>query len=146
VNTLYPNNASPIIYQTSIPDVNIQPYDTLDYFWKPIVNGVLILQPYQKTTIPKFCSTNPSQAGFVRTYLEEHENQLADYRLTLPDGRGIHLREFADHYVMHWDKKCPLIDPIGHINQDAPQYGPILAILALAGIFGFTMLLASSSN
>lgn len=94
--------------------------------------------------VPKY-GTNPLQAGFVRAFLEESHGQMADYRMTLPDGRGIHVREFSDCYTIHWDKACPLVNPIEHINQDAPQYGPILGALAVVGFIGGLMWLGSQS-
>ncbi|MFI5449778.1 MAG: hypothetical protein ACHQ03_08455 [Candidatus Bathyarchaeia archaeon] len=131
-NSFEPSNNGQIIYQTVNPTSNVQP-QAMDYFWTVNVNSVLLLQSHQKMTISKFGSTNPSKAGFVRTYIEESENQISDYRRTLPDGRGIHVREFSDCYVIHWDKVCPLVNPIEHINQDT-QYGPALSALAVGGI------------
>jgi len=120
-----------IIYQTVNTPGNLQL--PMDYFWTANVNSVLLFPPHEKMIISKFGSTDPVKAGFVRTYLEESENQMSDFRRTLPDGRGIHIREFSDCFAIHWDKVCPLANPIEHINQDT-QYGPALSVLAFGGI------------
>ena len=143
MSAFYPTNNGQIIYQTA---VTTRPYESLDCFWRMNVDNMVFLQAHQEMRVPKFGSTNPLQAGFVQTYIEEAKGQIANYRMTLPDGRGIHLLEFLDCYMMHWDKKCPLLNPIEHIKEDAPQYAPVLAILAVAGIVGFAVLLASGSN
>jgi hypothetical protein len=138
-NSSWPFSNGQIIYQTVSP----QPQQTMDYFWTANVNSVLCLPPYQEMRVSKFGATHPLQAGFVRTFIEESKNQLADYRKTLPDGRGIHIREFSDCYVIHWDKICPLAKPIEHIQQDAPQYVPLLEAGIIFGALGAIVTVAS---
>jgi hypothetical protein len=46
----------------------------------------------------------------------------------------------------HWEKACPLLNPIEHTNQDAPQYAAILDVLVLAGVAAFALMPASGSN
>jgi hypothetical protein len=115
----------------------------MDYFWAINVNSVLCLPPHQEMRVSKFSATHPLKVGFVRTYIEEPKNQMADYRMTLPDDRGIHVREFEDCYVIHWDKTCPLVNPIEHLNRDAPH---VLGILAFVGIVGGLTWLGSQGS
>jgi hypothetical protein len=46
--------------------------------------------------------------------------QWADYGIELPDGRGIHIKEYEDHYKVHWDRVAPSRSKIGHMIADAP--------------------------
>jgi len=42
------------------------------------------------------------------------------------------MREYADRFLVHWDKIDPSGDPIGHLVQDAPHW---IVIGALTGFF-----------
>jgi hypothetical protein len=53
------------------------------------------------------------------------QGQLQDFGRGLADGRGIHIKEYDNHFKIHWDKRHPGSDPIGHITQDAPLWGAI---------------------
>lgn len=57
--------------------------------------------------------------------------QVADFRWTLADCRGVHAQEFDDYYEIHLDQIAPACDPIGHLQADAPV--AFLLVAALAG-------------
>lgn len=63
--------------------------------------------------------------------------QQADYRLPLPDERGIHVKEYGDRYKVHWDKVAPSQNGLGHLRSDAPIETASTAVLAymLARVF-----------
>ena len=105
--------------------------DTLDESWRNILNYVLTLPAHQDIAISKHGSPHPLQVGFAFR-LGEARGQMADYGVTVSDGRGIHIMEYQDVYLLHWDKADPLTNPIGHILQDAPHYLRILGVLAAA--------------
>ncbi len=122
-----------------------QPQQMMDHGWVAIVNSVrYTLPPHEEMRISKFGYTQPLQAGF-RTDVGEPKGQVADYRLQLSDGSGIHIVEFQDSYTVHWDKVDPSTNVVEHINQDAPQWGPVLGLVAVGVILGGLMLLGSQS-
>ncbi len=112
----------------------------MDYAWNNLANYVLSMPAHYDVAVPKDIYVHPLQAGFGPR-LGEPKGQIADYGLTVSDGRGIHVLEFQDRYLIHWDIRDPVADPLGHIAQDAPQYGPVLGALAFAGLlFGLAWL------
>jgi len=56
---------------------------------------VLSLPPHYDIAAPKDGYAHPVQAGFVLSS-GEHKGQIADYRMTVSDGRGMHVLEFQD--------------------------------------------------
>lgn len=69
-----------------------------------------------KSDIPSIPNIFKPRAGLLT------KGVLAHYSAVLPDGKSIHLKEYADHYEMHWDKKDPNKDPLGHLLYDAPHW------------------------
>jgi len=113
-----------------------QPQQIMDYGWVTIVNSVrYTLLPHEEMEISKLGYTHPLQAGF-RLDVGEPKGQVADYRFQLSDGSGIHVVEFQDCYTVHWDKVDLLTNFVEHINQDAPQWGPVLGLVVGGLIFG----------
>ncbi len=91
------------------------------------------MKPHRDLKIPKHLVRHPLDEGFVET-LGEPQGQIMDYELTLADGRRIHVREFEDHYAVHWDKISPKVDPVEHLRVDAPDWWVLLA-----GFIGATL-------
>jgi hypothetical protein len=99
--------------------------------WDAVVREVLRLKAHQELAITKDGLPTPVRAGFyLSTGLPKA--QLFDYRLALRDRRGIHIREYADRYTVHWDHIDPSVDFLGHMVVDAP--GALWAGLAVVGI------------
>jgi hypothetical protein len=82
------------------------------YFWKNIVQCVLTKPAHQDVEVFKSAIQHPSSEGF-KPRLGDFQGQSADYGMALSDRRGIHIREYADRYVVHWDLVDPSVDPIG---------------------------------
>ena len=62
------------------------------------------------------------------------------YEYTLPTGEALHF-EVDQHNKRCWahlDRRSPLIDPIGHLIQDAPHWLRLLVIIGLIGIVLYT--------
>ncbi len=111
--------------------------------WNTIVQLVLKYPPHQDLKVDKSAVLHPLKEGFVRR-IGELQGQIADFGRRLPDGRGVHIREFDDHFLVHWDKVDPS-DPIGHLVQDAPHWIGIGA-LVLIGIVAVGLALSEDSS
>jgi hypothetical protein len=60
------------------------------------------------------------------------KGQIADYRKRLADGRGIHVRQYANGVMTaHWDRVDPSHDLIGHLLIDAPVWTAFLAVASV---------------
>ena len=107
--------------------------------WVNTIDYVLSFPPHYDLSFSKFELPHPAQSGFVLR-IGEQKGQIADYGTTVGDGHGIHILEFQDHYLVHWDEVDPSISPIDHIVKDAPQYIPLLVVLGLGiGLVGLSV-------
>jgi hypothetical protein len=82
-------------------------------------------------TIPKIGMPSPLAAGF-QNRLGDPAGQIANYGLPLDDGREVHLKEYSDKYLGHWDFASAIKDPIMHLVKDSPGWlvaGAIGAII-----------------
>jgi hypothetical protein len=91
---------------------------------------------HQDVEIAKSDVPHPLREGF-KTRIGDPKGQNADYGMCLPDGKGIHIREYQDKYLVHWDKVDPPRDPIGHLVNDAPHW------IAIGGLVGALTLAAA---
>jgi hypothetical protein len=44
--------------------------------------------------------------------------QIADWRMLGADGGGLHVIEFADHYLCHYDRCDPSVSVLNHLRLD----------------------------
>ena len=51
-----------------------------------------------------------------------HKGQLADYRLPLADGTGLHAHVYKGHVKFHLDEVSPSVSLLEHLRQDAPGH------------------------
>lgn len=49
------------------------------------------------------------------------------WRKRLPDNKCLHVMEFENYYLVHWDWVDPALNPIGHLILDAPHIAIPLA-------------------
>lgn len=104
------------------------------YSWEQITRLVLtylahtdiIVMHHMVPAIPSHFTKRPA----------DHDGQIADYGLGLPDKRGIHVKVYEDHYKVHWDIRDPKKDPLGHLFYDATHWFVILIIGMIAAIVG----------
>jgi len=103
--------------------------------WRQIILSVLEHPPHHDLRIPKHITPRPEQCGFLQS-IGEPQGQLMDFRYPLPDGRGIHAREYRDCYKVHWDIRDFGYDPLEHLIKDAPHWIPpiVLGILLLKNL------------
>jgi hypothetical protein len=88
--------------------------------WPYLTSYVLALPPHHGIVALKHRRMHPLQVGFRKT-VGLPSGQIADYRLTLMDGRSIHALEYWSFYLIHWDVRDPSFDPIGHLQYDVGQ-------------------------
>jgi len=112
--------------------------------WDGVIVRVLRERHHIDLRIDKDAVAHPTSAGFVY-HTGDPRGQHADYRRPLPDGKGIHVKEFADHYDVHWDKVDPTEDFLGHVLADAPHwllFGGVLGVKLVRWPVGLTLGLA----
>jgi hypothetical protein len=100
-----------------------------------IVGQVLTLPCHHDITAHATLVPHPKVAGFAES-IGEPQGQIADYRKSLPTLKSIHVRLFGSFYKVHWDKKDPHVDPVGHLIEDAPFWGIVAAICVIGLIVG----------
>ena len=64
----------------------------------------------------------------------EPKGQLADYGLTLKDGKTIHAREYEYKFGFHWDKVDPNVNWFEHLRRDSPPWYILACGVAGAGL------------
>lgn len=90
------------------------------YSWEQIINEVLTYPKHTDITIEKW-RVSPLPNDFKPRPADD-DGQIADYGLALEDETGIHVKEYDDYYKIHWDKKDPNVNPIGHLVYDSPKW------------------------
>lgn len=97
------------------------------YSWDEVIT-IILTQPKHKDILVNDWEV-PDLPPEFEERLGDEDGQVADYGLALDDGTGIHVKKYNGYYKIHWDKKDPNDDPLGHLVYDAPHW---LAIGALA--------------
>ncbi len=108
-------------------NLNAQSFSAIN-IWRPQISIARLFPAHTEITIPKFGMPHPLEAGFVSS-VGDAAGQKANYRLPLEDGKEAHVKEFEDHYTLHWDLVSAIKNPIGHFFSDAPHW----VILGLIG-------------
>ena len=98
--------------------------------WNSIALAVLPKPLGSKWRVEKHLVPHPLDAG-LRMSIGLPAGQIADYRLRLPDCRGLHVQDFSTHYLVHIDRTDPGCDLVQHLVSDTP--GTYLASAALVG-------------
>lgn len=60
------------------------------------------------------------------TILGEKKGSIKQYR-----HGNLHIREYENHYSVHYDKIDPREDPLGHVMVDARKYFPGVVALSV---------------
>lgn len=103
------------------------------YTWENVIDIVLthpahteiIVEFWMVPPLPNYFTSRPADAS----------GQIDDYGVGLEDGKGIHVKQFENCWTIHWDKKDPNQDPLGHLYHDAPHWLAILGIgILVAGV------------
>lgn len=70
----------------------------------------------------------PREAGAARS-VGLPKGQDLDWRFPpRPDGSGLHVQEFSDHYSAHIDRVHPTVSVLNHLAADAPKLHTALMV------------------
>ena len=85
--------------------------------WNAVALAVMALPKHGKLRVPRDTVPHPAAAGLYRS-TGLNRQCLGHYRHALPDGRGLHVHEYEDHYHVHWDAVDPSVSLVGHFLED----------------------------
>ncbi len=102
--------------------------------WRGVVRVLRQYAPRAVVRIEKGVLSHPRGAGMSPS-IGLPEGQVADFRLALANGGGLHVKDFGTHYEAHLDEVHPDIDLVEHLRRDAP--GVLVASgVALGAVIG----------
>ena len=85
--------------------------------WHAVALAVMALPKHGKMLVPRAAVPHPSEAGLYRS-TGLNRKCSGHYRHAMPDGRGLHVHEYADHYHVHWDAWDPSVSLLRHFLHD----------------------------
>jgi hypothetical protein len=85
--------------------------------WNAVALAVMALPKHGKLVVPRGAVPHPAKCGLYRS-TGLNRKCSGHYRHALPDGRGLHVHEYNDHYRVHWDAVDPSVSLVGHFVQD----------------------------
>ncbi|HET7337700.1 MAG TPA: hypothetical protein VFJ23_07400 [Candidatus Nitrosotalea sp.] len=104
-----------------------------NYTWEQVIGTVL--QHPAHTDIVVHKTMIPPLPDYFTERMADADGQKADYGASLEDKRGIHVKEYDEHYKVHWDRRDPNVDPLGHLYHDAFHWVIIIGVI-LAVVLG----------
>lgn len=102
-------------------------------YWNEIEDQVLRRPPRDEIEISKNKIVHPKNSGYKISSMGSPKGQSIDYRKSLADNRGLHIREYENKYKIHWDEKDPRENPLVHLKKDSPEWLVGLTILGSIG-------------
>ena len=84
--------------------------------WQAVALAALALPRHDKLVVPRDRVPHPSEAGLYPSV--GLAQRCRHYRHALPDGRGLHVHEYADRYHVHWDAVDPSVSVLRHFLSD----------------------------
>ncbi|ADL18478.1 hypothetical protein ASAC_0070 [Acidilobus saccharovorans 345-15] len=111
--------------------------------WDDVVKVVLSMPPHRDLALLKSQLPSPRLSGFRRRWLSEPRGQRADWEKVMPDGRSVHVREYRDHYLVHWDIASPSRSALRHLVYDAPHW---LIVAVAAAVTAISVLLGPGAK
>lgn len=85
--------------------------------WNAVALAVMALPKHGKLRVARDSVPHPALAGLYRS-TGLNRKCSGHYRQALPDGRGLHVHEYADHYHVHWDAVDPSVSLLRHFLHD----------------------------
>jgi hypothetical protein len=84
--------------------------------WQAVALAALALPRHDKLVVPRDRVPHPRDAGLYPSI--GLAKRCRHYRRALPDGRGLHVHEYADRYHVHWDAVDPSVSVLRHLLSD----------------------------
>lgn len=84
--------------------------------WLTVVDATLELPQHAKLKVSRGDLPHPSESGLYPS--RGMARRCRHYRHALPDGRGLHVHEYPDHYHVHWDAVDPSVSLARHLVHD----------------------------
>ena len=87
--------------------------------WRGVVRVLGQYAPRTTFRVEKGVLCHPRAAGMSPS-MGLPEGQIGDFRLALPNGGGLHVKDFGTHYEAHLDEVHPDVNLVEHLRKDAP--------------------------
>lgn len=84
--------------------------------WQGIALAALALPRHEKLVVARAGVPHPKESGLYPSI--GLAQKCRHYRKALPDGRGLHVHEYADRFVVHWDAVDPSVSVVRHFLHD----------------------------
>lgn len=107
--------------------------------WRVVREHVLLTDAGLNARFDKHMLPPPKEAGFRRS-LGQDLRARKHWRRALPNGAGLHVLEFDDHYLVHWDRFDPQAHLLGHLWHDARSVSATMVALLCAMAVAATIL------
>jgi hypothetical protein len=85
--------------------------------WSDLIKKVQQMPPHVDLLVSRLQVEEPIRFGF-RKSVGWRKGALTNWRLALPSGRCIHVREYRDIFKIHWDIADPRHNPLRHLMYD----------------------------
>lgn len=96
--------------------VELMPIMELLTAWHGVALAALALPRHEKLVVPRDRVPHPKDSGLYASV--GLAQKCRHYRHALPDGRGLHVHEYADRFVVHWDAVDPSVSILRHVLHD----------------------------
>lgn len=108
-------------------------WEKISSSWSELIKLVQGLAPHVDLLVKKSQVVEPWLFGFRKSSVGWKKGALRHWRLALSNGRSIHIREYADHFKIHWDFADPRKNPFKHLVYDTRRlYNAIRVLVACA--------------
>ncbi len=90
--------------------------------WNQVIQQLFEKGFRQDLRIHKSGIVHPTHIQGMQRHSGSPMGQLADYRLVLREGSGLHIREYDTYWTAHLDEVDPQVSVLEHLRQDAPGW------------------------
>lgn len=115
-------------------------WERISASWGELIRCVQNLPPHVDILIKKSQAAEPWLFGFRKSSMAWRKGALRNWRLALPNGKSIHIREYADHFKIHWDVADPRKNPLKHFIYDTRRLYNTIRLLVIGMASTMTLL------